>query len=239
MRRLRFPRNLPPGIFCLILEFTTDLRTMKTLLLSLLHHPASLVTAGMLVAGLTTALAQEGDERNLEREVRIERRGERPERAEAAEREQRRAQVRERIEELLAAGKTGEAERLKRELAGDERRRGETRENVERRDREVVREREQREEGHGELEPLHRRLHHLHAAAENLRAAGQHDAAESIAQQARRVEEEIHHRQVGREREHHAEAPANVRHLEEQIGALRREVAELRRQLEELRRERR
>lgn len=89
-----------------------------------------------------------------------------------------------------------------------------------------------------EAEQAHRKLEHLRAAAENLRAAGVHDAAESIAQQARQIERELHARAV-QPREGHAEAPPFARELHEQIGALRHEVGELRRQLEELRRQKR
>ncbi len=93
-----------------------------------------------------------------------------------------------------------------------------------------------RPEGHGELE---RRLRHIHAAMENLRAAGLHDVVERLARQAERIEREVHRRRehADRDRPHPEELERAVRHvreMHERMEQMRRQMEEMRKHLQRL-----
>lgn len=147
-------------------------------------------------------------------------RRERPE--EMAALHARLAELRERVADLERAGKVDEA----RALAG------EARELQQHLQRLVERRRVElphRPPAHHEL--LERQLRHLHAAAENLAAAGLADQAAALRSQAERLEREL--------RQHagpHPEPPPFVRELHERMERLERQLAELREIVEDLRR---
>ncbi len=104
-----------------------------------------------------------------------------------------------------------------------------------------------------------RRMHHLHVAIENLKAAGLHDQAAQLARQAEEIERDLNRESRGREHDdrahdhhdpadhrhehgehHHAEGhpPRNlegaVAELHEQMDHMRRQMAEMRQALKEL-----
>ncbi len=143
-----------------------------------------------------------------------------------------RDRVRARLEELKAAqrqaqeaGRADEAERLGREA------------------HELMRMLEQgpgdRPAGRPGGEEVQRRLQHLRAAIENLRAAGLNDQANALARDAERLArgERPAAPEGGRplQRERSADAPAAVPHLERSVQELRGQVQELRQQMEEIR----
>ncbi|MBI4663361.1 MAG: hypothetical protein HY735_31560 [Verrucomicrobia bacterium] len=86
-------------------------------------------------------------------------------------------------------------------------------------------------------EEIERRHRHLIAAIENLHAAGMHEPAEHLTQQAEKFHRELREkREAG---QHGPERPqANVQALLGEIKELRQAVQEIRRQLEELRQRR-
>jgi chromosome segregation ATPase len=137
-----------------------------------------------------------------------------------------------RIEELKAAhhraqeaGRGDEAERLAREA------------------RELMRMMEQgpgdRPAGRPQGEEAERRLQHLRAAVENLRAAGLNDQANALARDAERLTrgERPAAREGGRQPQdaHPVYSPAAVPQLERSVQELRGQVQELRQQIEEIR----
>lgn len=119
-------------------------------------------------------------------------------------------------------------------------------EQLERQAREIIQflergEREGREERPQVNEELERRIHHMRAAAENLRAAGMHDAAESIMRQAERM---IHggadqpRRDQPRRDQPRPDGPPQLEHvlrqMQEQMGQMQRQMNEMREQIQEL-----
>lgn len=82
-----------------------------------------------------------------------------------------------------------------------------------------------------------RRLKHLHAAIENLRAAGLNDQANSLARDAERLVrgERPASPEGARRPETPRDGPAPVPHLERAVQELRGQVQELRHQMEEIR----
>jgi hypothetical protein len=236
----------------------------------LTHHLPLLLAIGLGLAVVPVALhAQDAGraERQRKPEAELKERDVNPERIEA------------RIRELVAEGKTDEAEKLKQQLlerrgqAGREQERGELAEikqrhilllneaiklrnqgradEAERLEQEArqiharleasMREggrRPDKSPGTPEAEEMQRKARHMRAAAENLRAAGVHDAAEEIARQAAHIEQELHKR-AGAAGEARDGQPMIARELQEQVRALQNEVRELRRQVEALSKERR
>ena len=76
-----------------------------------------------------------------------------------------------------------------------------------------------------------RRLHHLHAAAENLHAAGRHEQAEALRRETRRTE-----RQWREGRSHRRpHTGQDLRPLAEAVGQLTQEMRELKRIINDLR----
>jgi chromosome segregation ATPase len=137
--------------------------------------------------------------KRLEDEARqiMERRGPQP-----PEREQvqgRLEELRQKIGQLIEAGRYDDAERLKRE----------GREMIERMQERLRPEERRRPEGPVPPEELQRRIHHLKAAIENLHAAGMHDQAEQLAQHVERMIEE--HRQGAGERPEGSPRPEGPR----------------------------
>jgi len=152
-------------------------------------------------------------------------------------------ELKRKITELSAAGRHDEAERLKREgrqmmerfqAAQRERPRpDQPRPDQPRPD-------QPRPEGADELQ---RRIEHVKAAIENLRAAGLHEPAERLAEQMERAIREHRERFGDRpDRPHPAEHPDRPRpehpeaipHIQEQINQMRREMEEMRQLLKEL-----
>jgi len=143
-------------------------------------------------------------------------------------------ELKRRINALSEAGRHEEAERLKQE------------------GRRMWAEFEERRRREGEGPPppppgdIERRMHHIRAAAENLHAAGMHDAAERLMQQAEQFLRE--HRGPGPEgpprpdrgrphREHpeHMQRPPMPEPAMREIEQLRREVQQMRAEMQELR----
>lgn len=87
-----------------------------------------------------------------------------------------------------------------------------------------------------EREELERRLHHIHAAAENLHASGLHEKAEEILHEGRGIQEHLHD-MIAERNVPYPEPGTQLRidALEEQVHALRGEVREMREMIEELR----
>lgn len=225
-----------------------------------------LLIAATLVFSLTgqSAFAQDNPGKREENPERLERRapalerGQQPrvierERVEVIERRereagdrpspeaQRRGQPRppEAVEMERRLQLRGQAERLRREGHGEEAERIEREINRPRKHAGVEHpERREMRPGQGEIEEMHRRMHHLNVAAENLRAAGQREAAESVAKQAREIEAQIHARAAAERRGQEA-SPRREGPGADELQALRKENLELRRRLEELNRERR
>jgi len=178
-----------------------------------------------------------GELERIEREVRqIEANLQRGRRElEEAHMRRRVEELKRRIHELSEAGRHEEAERLKQE------------------GRRVWAEFEERRRREGEGPPppppgdIERRLHHIRAAAENLRAAGMHDAAERLMQQAEQFLRE--HRGPGpegprRPDPHRPRRPPHPEGIERphmpepamhQVEQLRREVQQMRAEMQELR----
>jgi len=154
---------------------------------------------------------------------------------EGAHMQRRVEELKRQIHELSEAGRHEEAERLKQE------------------GRRMWAEFEERRRREGEGPPppppgdVERRLHHLRAAAENLHAAGMHDAAERLMQQAEQFLRE--HREGGptgphRPDPHRPEHPPHPEGMERppmpepamhQVEQLRREVQQMRAEMQELR----
>ena len=84
---------------------------------------------------------------------------------------------------------------------------------------------------------VERRMHHLRAAMENLRAAGMHEAAQRLAEQAEQFMREHRHDQPptgpDRPRPEHMDRPPE--HGGPQVEQLRREVHQLREEMQEIR----
>ncbi len=89
-----------------------------------------------------------------------------------------------------------------------------------------------------ELEELERRIRHIHAAAENLEQAGQHDLARELHEKAEQMQRELHRelqereRSAGRNRDQERppldEVVAAIKELRSEVQRLRNEVKELR-----------
>lgn len=92
--------------------------------------------------------------------------------------------------------------------------------------------------GPGEVGDMQRRLHHLELAIDNLHAAGMHEAAERLAQEAGRLRQ---HMAGGPPPERGRPGPgeAEFQRLRAEIQELRQAVRELRARVDELGRERR
>ena len=151
------------------------------------------------------------------------------------------------MKELRGAGKDDEAaevkkgiQKLERELervgpGSDPDRRKQTprRERLERQPME----RRPNGEGRGprppEMAEAQRRLHHLQAAIDNLHAAGLHEAAERLTQEAERMRQQLHAATPAPPAER---GPGGSRSPERELAPLRREIQELRQAVQELRR---
>ena len=249
------------------------------------HSAVPIVTACILTVVSSCATAEDkppGREQPRARSSREE-----PSRREAGEKPRERqpspAQIERQIGELMRAGKTEEAEKLKRQLAQASRGRearpeagrnagheleemskyhAELREQVGRLHKEgkheeaekVEQEANRVRERLGRMAPRRQperrpepspegaggpqeRLQHLRIAAENLHAAGQHDAARDIEQQIEAGEREFRQREP---RGGPQPSPDGmIREMREQMEAMHREIRELREQLEDLRKQRR
>jgi HPt (histidine-containing phosphotransfer) domain-containing protein len=156
----------------------------------------------------------------IERRVVVHDGDERP-REQVRERERRLAEMREHASNLRREGRSAEAERVVREIEEMEARNWEG-------NRPPGRPPGGPRDG-GEVGELQRRLHHLHVAMENLRAAEMPDVAMEVERRAREVRRQLEER--ARQPRPESERPR------EELEQLRREVAELRGQLEAMRRE--
>ena len=135
------------------------------------------------------------------------------------------------IQRSKRAGRYEEAERLARNA-------GRIKQKLRRR-REAAQERprKRREEGDGgrrpmpEREAMMKRVRHLHAAADNLQAAGMEREAHQLHQQAERMERELHRRPEGPDRDRPEPGDPDLRRvvhdLHMQVERLRRQVAEM------------
>ncbi|MFM8584014.1 MAG: hypothetical protein ACKOFW_21320 [Planctomycetaceae bacterium] len=85
---------------------------------------------------------------------------------------------------------------------------------------------------HPDLEQAERRAHHLRVAAENLKAAEEHDLARKLMEQSEQILRKIREEHAHRERQYQAQQEQS-----EQAKASAQEVARLKRELEELRAE--
>lgn len=116
---------------------------------------------------------------------------------EAAARERHRAELKHALkqtmgefEELREAGKLDRAAEAKKRIGELERELQRTEGRPEART--PAAERRPEREGPPPLEELHRKLHHLRVAMDNLHAAGLHEIAERLGEQAREIERHIH-----------------------------------------------
>lgn len=170
-----------------------------------------------------------------------------------------------RLNDLVAAGKEEEAAELKEQIARREReaerfqrerrdprpeaapQRGPRMERLERFEREPM---SRRGPGSpGEMPELHQRLHHLQAAIDNLHAAGMHEPAERLAQQAGRMRQQLQATPPARRSDSQRRAPgpragrpaedAQLEPMREEIRRLNEALQDLRRRVDELSRERR
>jgi hypothetical protein len=163
----------------------------------------------------------------------------------------------EKLKELRAAGKDGEAAEVNEHIARLEH-------ELERTKEEVRSRRPQRDPGAslesrerferdgrqppGEIPELHRRLRHLQAAIDNLHAAGLHEPAEHLAQEAQRMRQQIHTAPTPQRRAAPRPEPGmrpdrrllqdEVEPMREEIRKLQEAIQDLRRRVEELSRER-
>jgi hypothetical protein len=143
-----------------------------------------------------------------------------------ADMEQRRARLQKEIARLRRQGHHEEAEHLEREPFGQP-------ERARDRERQIHRE-HAGTEARGDMPELHRRLHHLQVAIENLRMAGYPEPAERLEREAQNLTREIH-KHPGRD--HEPERPPHPpggadEDARQAIHELRRSMDELRRGLE-------
>ena len=163
----------------------------------------------------------------------------------------------EKLKELRAAGKDGEAAEVNEHIARLERELERTKEAMRsrrpQRDPGASLESRERFERDGRMPPgevpeLHRRLRHLQAAIDNLHAAGLHEPAEHLAQEAQRMRQQIHTAPTPQRRATPRPEPGmrpdrrllqdEVEPMREEIRKLHEAIQDLRRRVEELSRER-
>ncbi len=179
-------------------------------------------------------LAQQGKKDEAERLLQKIR--ELVQRAQASGQEQPPLQVERPVARLMRVLEDLRAkERQLRESKASEKDLAEVREMIARTEREIQSRRaggpgagEQHPEARG-LEEVARRIHHLRAAAENLKAAGAHGLAGQLMEIA-----EVMERDLRAARERMTADQGRPAHLEEQVQALRKEVERLRAEVEEL-----
>lgn len=124
----------------------------------------------------------------------------------------------EKIHDLRAAGRMDEAMELKQRLQELDRRLAES-------NRGEFGERPVPPEGR-DLPSLHRRLHHVRVAIDNLHAAGMHDLADRLMEPAEKLEQQI------RQAQH--DTPPGAGRGEGELDSLRAEVRELRQMMHQL-----
>jgi len=166
-------------------------------------------------------------------------------------------QLRQKLRELETAGQGGEKVELKEQISRVERELERTKDEV--RDQRPRREVERRpgrfERGapdqpppadgrrpSGDMPDARRSLQHLQVAIENLHAAGLHEPAEHLAQEERRMREQLQAPSPPREpgaRPGGRPAGSELEPLREEIRSLHEAVQDLRRKVDELSRERR
>jgi hypothetical protein len=142
-----------------------------------------------------------------------------------AEIKERQEMIRREITELHQHGNHEEAEQLEREHFGNA-------------------EHQRREAREGDQVPeLHRRLHHLQVAIENLRIAGFPEPADQLEKQARNMMQEIRQREIRQQDMNRPpqqpggvdkDARNAIRRLEQNMGEVERALDQMRRRMEEM-----
>lgn len=95
-------------------------------------------------------------------------------------------------------------------------------------------ERERSDDSLPRPEEVERRIHHLHAAAENLEQAGLRDEARAFHERAEHLERELHEAMERRHRRPPHPGGEELEHLRREVAELRELVHDLRRHVQEL-----